>query len=57
LPLLDPLARGLERLMPQRVAATDPAAPLYLDEAALYLLSPRSSYVTGALIPVSGGYR
>ena len=35
LPLLDPLARGLERLMPQRVAAADPAAPLYLDEAAL----------------------
>ena len=35
LPLLDPLARGLERLMPQHVAAADPAAPLYLDEGAL----------------------
>jgi phosphate:Na+ symporter len=35
LPLLDPLARGLERLMPQRVTATDPAAPLYLEEAGL----------------------
>ena len=35
LPLLGPLARGLERLMPQRLAAADPAAPLYLDEAAL----------------------
>jgi phosphate:Na+ symporter len=35
LPLLDPLARVLERLMPQRLAAADPASPLYLDDAAL----------------------
>ena len=35
LPLLGPLARVLERLMPQRLAAADPARPLYLDDAAL----------------------
>jgi phosphate:Na+ symporter len=35
LPLLGPLARFLERLMPERVAAADPDRPLYLDEAAL----------------------
>ncbi len=35
LPLLDPLARTLERLMPQRLAVADPARPLYLDDAAL----------------------
>lgn len=35
LPFLGPLARGLERLMPQRIAASDPATPLYLDETAL----------------------
>jgi phosphate:Na+ symporter len=35
LPLLGPLARALERLMPQRVAAADPATPLYLDDTAL----------------------
>ncbi len=35
LPLLGPLARLLERLMPERVAAADPGRPLYLDEAAL----------------------
>ena len=35
LPFLGPLARALERLMPQRVAAADPATPLYLDDAAL----------------------
>jgi phosphate:Na+ symporter len=35
LPLLGPLARLLERLMPERVAAADPARPLYLDDGAL----------------------
>jgi phosphate:Na+ symporter len=35
LPLLDPLAGVLERLMPQRLAAADPARPLYLDDEAL----------------------
>jgi phosphate:Na+ symporter len=35
LPLLTPLARLLERLMPARVGAADPSRPLYLDEGAL----------------------
>ena len=35
LPLLTPLARLLERLMPARVSLADPSRPLYLDEAAL----------------------
>ncbi|RBP15751.1 phosphate:Na+ symporter [Roseiarcus fermentans] len=35
LPLLGPLARLLERLMPARVSPADPSRPLYLDEAAL----------------------
>jgi len=35
LPLLSPLARLLEWLMPARVALADPARPLYLDEAAV----------------------
>ncbi len=34
-PLLGPLARLLERLMPEQVAAADPSRPLYLDDAAL----------------------
>ena len=35
LPLLGPLSRLLERLIPARVAAADPSRPLYLDDAAL----------------------
>jgi len=35
LPLLPALARGLERLLPEREAASDPARPLYLDQGAL----------------------
>lgn len=35
LPLLGPLARLLEWLIPARVALADPSRPLYLDEAAL----------------------
>ena len=35
LPLLSPLARGLERLVPDRPPAEDPGAARYLDEAAL----------------------
>ena len=35
LPLLTPIARLLERLMPARVGAADPSRPLYLDEGAL----------------------
>jgi phosphate:Na+ symporter len=34
LPLLGPFARLLTRLLPARAAASDPSAPLYLDEAA-----------------------
>lgn len=35
LPVLPAFARLLERLLPDRAAASDPAAPRYLDEAAL----------------------
>jgi phosphate:Na+ symporter len=35
LPLLDPLASMLIKLLPDRKAAVDPSAPRYLDEAAL----------------------
>ena len=35
LPLLTPLARLLERLMPARVGVADPARPQYLDDGAL----------------------
>lgn len=35
LPLLPLVGRGLERLLPHRAAGTDPAAPRYLDAAAL----------------------
>ena len=35
LPLLGPLARLLERLMPAQVGPADPARPLYLDDAAV----------------------
>ena len=35
LPLLDPLASMLIKLLPNRKAAVDPSAPRYLDEAAL----------------------
>ena len=35
LPLLGPLARLLERLLPDRVEPADPARPLYLDDAAV----------------------
>ena len=34
LPLLGPFARLLERMLPDRIEAADPARPLYLDEAA-----------------------
>jgi phosphate:Na+ symporter len=34
LPFLGPLARALARLLPARTAPSDPARPLYLDEAA-----------------------
>jgi len=35
LPLLDPLASLLTKLLPDRKTAIDPSAPRYLDEAAL----------------------
>lgn len=35
LPLLDPLARALVKLLPDRKPAADPSAPRYLDETAL----------------------
>jgi phosphate:Na+ symporter len=35
LPLLGPLSRLLERLMPARISAADPSRPLYLDDTAL----------------------
>jgi len=35
LPLLDPLARLMERLFPAKPGATDPTAPRYLDDTAL----------------------
>lgn len=35
LPILPLIGRGLERLLPDRAAGTDPAAPRYLDAAAL----------------------
>ena len=35
LPLLTPVARLLERILPDRVEAADPSRPLYLDAAAI----------------------
>ena len=46
LPLLEPLARVLERPMPQRLAAADPARPLYLDDSALE--TPSMTWLRGA---------
>ncbi len=35
LPLLQPLARLMERMLPDRIEAADPSRPLYLDEGAV----------------------
>ena len=35
LPLLTPVARLLERILPNRLEITDPLRPLYLDESAI----------------------
>jgi 3-oxoacyl-[acyl-carrier protein] reductase len=34
-----------------------PADPSEVADLVMFLLGPASSYITGALVPISGGYR
>ncbi|WP_030763064.1 SDR family NAD(P)-dependent oxidoreductase [Streptomyces griseus] len=47
---------GLEQAVEESTAQGRTAAPEEVAEAAAWLLSDRSSYVTGTLLPVDGGY-
>lgn len=49
-------AKGPIMLAPGRVPLARMASPSELAQAILFLASPASSYVTGVLLPVDGGY-